>query len=135
MVWAVRIVGSAAMRREAMGFGDVTLMMMIGAFLGWQAGILIFFLAPFAGLVVGLAQVILRRDDVIPYGPFLCLGALVVMVGWGEFWNARPHGIQALFGLPWLVPGVLAIGLVMLGAMLVIWRNIKEAIFRSGGDE
>ncbi len=51
MVWAVRIVGSAALRKEAMGFGDVTLMMMIGAFLGWQPTIFIFFIAPFAGLV------------------------------------------------------------------------------------
>ena len=56
-----------------MGFGDVTLMMMVGAFLGWQAGVVIFFLAPFAGLVVGVLQLVLRRDDEIPYGPFLCL--------------------------------------------------------------
>ncbi|MCX7426655.1 MAG: prepilin peptidase, partial [Planctomycetia bacterium] len=48
LVWAVRIIGSAVLRREAMGFGDVTLMAMIGAFLGWQASILIFFLAPLA---------------------------------------------------------------------------------------
>ena len=74
IVWAVRLIGTAALRREAMGFGDVTLMMMIGAFLGWQAGLIVFFLAPFAGLVVGLVQLIFRRDDVIPYGPFLCLG-------------------------------------------------------------
>ena len=33
-----------------MGFGDVTLMGMIGAFLGWQAAVLTFFLAPFFGL-------------------------------------------------------------------------------------
>lgn len=129
MVWAVRIVGSAAMRREAMGFGDVTLMMMVGAFLGWQAGILIFFIAPFAGLLVGVVQLVLRRDDVIPYGPFLCLGALAVMVRWADFWNIRPAGIQDWFSIAWLVPVILGIGVVMLGAMLMIWRNIKEAIF------
>jgi leader peptidase (prepilin peptidase) / N-methyltransferase len=132
MVWAVRIVGSAAMRREAMGFGDVTLMMMVGAFLGWQAGILIFFIAPFAGLLVGAVQLVLRRDDVIPYGPFLCLGALAVMIRWADLWNSRPAGIQDWFSIPWLVPAILGVGVVMLGAMLVIWRNIKEAIFYRG---
>jgi len=129
MVWAVRIVGSAALRKEAMGFGDVTLMMMIGAFLGWQPTIFIFFMAPFAGLLIGVTQMILRRDDVIPYGPFLCLAAAVVTVWWAWFWNQDPHGFQAIFELGWLLPMVLALGVVMLGAMLVIWRNIKEAMF------
>ena len=129
MVWAVRIVGSAALRKEAMGFGDVTLMMMIGAFLGWQPTIFIFFMAPFAGLLIGVAQMILRRDDVIPYGPFLCLAATAATVWWAWFWNQDPHGFQAIFELGWLLPMVLALGVVMLGAMLVIWRNIKEAIF------
>jgi leader peptidase (prepilin peptidase)/N-methyltransferase len=129
MVWAVRIVGSAALRKEAMGFGDVTLMMMIGAFLGWQPTIFIFFMAPFAGLLIGVTQMILRRDDVIPYGPFLCLAAAAVTIWWAWFWNQDPHGFQAIFELGWLLPMVLALGVVMLGAMLVIWRNIKEAIF------
>ena len=40
--WSVLVL----LRREAMGFGDVTLMAMIGAFLGWQAAVLTFFLAP-----------------------------------------------------------------------------------------
>ncbi len=129
MVWAVRIVGSAALRREAMGFGDVTLMMMVGSFLGWQAGIFIFFLAPFAGLVVGVATVVLRRDNVIAFVPYLCLAAVAVIVMWGHIWNARFGGIQGLFGVPWLVPAMLAVCVVMLGATLVLWRNIKEAIF------
>jgi leader peptidase (prepilin peptidase) / N-methyltransferase len=135
MVWAVRIVGSAALRKEAMGFGDVTLMMMIGAFLGWQPTIFIFFLAPFAGLVVGILQVVLRRDDVIPYGPFLCLATLVVVCRWADFWNARPESFQRFFDVPWLVPAVLTVGVVMLGAMLVLWRNIKEAIFGVDSDD
>ncbi len=44
LVWIIRILGTVAMGREAMGFGDVTLMAMIGAFLGWQAAIIVFFL-------------------------------------------------------------------------------------------
>ena len=56
LTWSVRFLGTLAFRREAMGFGDVTLMAMIGAFLGWQAAVLTFFLAPFFGLAHALWQ-------------------------------------------------------------------------------
>ena len=87
-----------------MGFGDVTLMAMIGSFLGWQAMPIIFFLAPLAGLVVGLVQWFVYRDNVIPYGPFLCLATLGVFLLWGPIWLwAMP-----LYAEPWLVPAVIA---------------------------
>ena len=123
MVWIVRIVGTAALRREAMGFGDVTLMMMIGAFLGWQAGVLVFFVAPFAGLLVGLLQLLVRRDDVIPYGPFLCLGVLMVAVAWPIFWSPV---LQDLFAHPGLIAFVLLASFVLLGAMLAIWQAVEN---------
>lgn len=126
IVWGVRIIGSAALRREAMGFGDVTLMMMIGTFLGWQACLVTFFLAPFAGLLVGVCQFMLRRDDVIPYGPFLCLGAIGVIVFWAPIWMWG----KDLFGLGLLVPMVLVVCLGLLGVFLTIWQTIKMAIFR-----
>ncbi|MGL4512705.1 MAG: prepilin peptidase [Lacipirellulaceae bacterium] len=125
IVWAVRVVASAALGKEAMGFGDVTLMMMIGAYLGWQAGLLVFFVAPFAGLVLGLAQYLLRRDDTIPYGPFLCLGAAAVVVGWATVWSRT----EALFALGPVVPAVLVVCLVLLGVMLAVWRWVKVRAF------
>jgi leader peptidase (prepilin peptidase) / N-methyltransferase len=129
MVWAVRVAGKKALRKEAMGFGDVTLMMMIGAFLGWQACVIIFFIAPFAALIVGILQMILRRDNVIPYGPFLCLGACIVVVRWADFWNDAPGSVQGLFYFPWLVPAILAVGVFVLFAMLWVWRIVKERVF------
>jgi prepilin signal peptidase PulO-like enzyme (type II secretory pathway) len=127
VVWAVRLVGTRALRREAMGFGDVTLMMMIGTYLGWQAGLIIFFVSPFAGLLVGVAQIVLRRGDVIPYGPFLCLGALAVMIFWGRFWNAQT--LQPVFGMGWLVLLVMVVGMLLLGIVLAVWRVIKMRLF------
>jgi len=126
LVWGVRIAGTAALGREAMGFGDVTLMMMVGTFLGWQAGVMIFFIAPFAGLLVGIVQLVSKSDDVIPYGPFLCLGALYVMVRWADVWNRT----QFAFQMGWLVPAVLIVCIVLLGLMLAVWQQIKQRFFR-----
>jgi prepilin signal peptidase PulO-like enzyme (type II secretory pathway) len=125
IIWAVRIIGSAALKREAMGFGDVTLMIMMGTLLGWQASLILFFLAPLAGIVIGMTQLFLRSDDVIPFGPFLCLAACVVVVCWAAIWNwAEP-----LFALGWLLPSVLVICLGLLGLMLAAWRQIKMLLF------
>ncbi len=48
VIWAVRVLGRWTLRMEAMGFGDVTLMAMIGTYMGWQASLVVFFLAPLA---------------------------------------------------------------------------------------
>lgn len=97
LLWAVRVIASRALEREALGFGDVTLLAMIGSFLGWQACLLVFFLAPFAGLLMGLAQLVLGRGREIPYGPFICLAALGVIVGWVKLWQLEQ--VSRLFNL------------------------------------
>jgi prepilin signal peptidase PulO-like enzyme (type II secretory pathway) len=127
IVWAVRLMGTCALRREAMGFGDVTLMMMVGTFLGWQASLIAFFLAPFAGLAVGIWQFVLHRDDVIPYGPYLCLASAAVVVAWAPIWMWG----QPMFAYPLLVISVIAVCLALLGVMLAVWQMIKNAIFGS----
>lgn len=60
---------------ESMGGGDVKLLAMIGAFLGWQKVIFVFFLAPFFGAVVGIINLLVKKDHIIPYGPFLSFAA------------------------------------------------------------
>ncbi len=133
MVWSVRIGASSALRVEALGFGDVTLMMMVGAFLGWQAGVIIFFLAPFAALIVGLLQVVTGRGGEIYFGPFLSLATAALVVRWAWFWNADGP-LADVFGWPGMVVAILAAGVVLLWAILVVWRTIKERLFR-GDDE
>jgi prepilin signal peptidase PulO-like enzyme (type II secretory pathway) len=125
LVWAVRLIGSAALRREAMGFGDVTLMMMLGTFIGWQGCLIAFFLSPLPAVFVGIAQLILRRDDVIPFGPFLCLGAAMVIVNWAAIWTRG----EQFFGAGLLVPAVVIVCLVLLWLMLALWSAIKSFLF------
>jgi leader peptidase (prepilin peptidase)/N-methyltransferase len=128
LIWSVRIVGSAALGKEAMGFGDVTLMALIGTFLGWQASLIVFFLAPFVAVVICLAQWLLTRRRDIAFGPYLCGAALVVMLTWSPLWEERAKGV---FYLGWLVPGLLAACLTLLGGMLYLWRIIERALFGS----
>ncbi len=127
MIWIVRVIGGWALRKEAMGFGDVTLMAMIGAFLGWQTCLMIFFLAPFAALLVGLVQLVFYRDNVIPYGPFLCLATLAAILNWASLWNWA----EGLFAPGWLVPLVVGFCLVLLGVLLPLCRLVLD-LFHSG---
>jgi prepilin signal peptidase PulO-like enzyme (type II secretory pathway) len=110
------------LRREAMGFGDVTLMAMIGSFIGWQAALVVFFLAPFAGLVVGLVQWIFHRDNEIPYGPFLCLATLAVILYWNELWDRTSE----IFALGGLLAALLAVCVGLMGTMLLLYRKVRE---------
>jgi Flp pilus assembly protein protease CpaA len=105
-----------------MGFGDVTLMAMIGALLGWQAALMVFFIAPFFGLALFVAQAIAARDSEIPYGPSLCLGALAVIVRWPLLWGAA----RDVFAVWWLVPATLVILLTLMAIMLGVWGAVKR---------
>jgi len=130
LIWLVRIIGTAALRREAMGFGDVTLMAMIGTFLGWQPCLMIFFMAPFAGLAIGLAQWMFHRRTEIPYGPFLCLASVVMIVCWASLWNwarGEPGGLQpGVFAIPWLVPAAVGVCLILMAGMLTFLHALRR---------
>lgn len=121
-VWSVRILGSLAMQREAMGFGDVTLLAMIGAFLGWQASFLTFALAPFAAIFLAVGQYALTRRNELAFGPYLCLGAVILILSWRWLWNgwAGPSVFVMGTTLLW----ILVVSLVMLYVMLAAWRWI-----------
>lgn len=124
VVWAVRVIGTAVLKKEAMGFGDVTLMMMVGAFLGWQACPIIFFLAPLAGILLAVVNLLLRGDHAIPYGPFLCLAAVFVVLFWGDIWV---YGYP-IFSLGFLVPAVLVVCFVMMGVLLGLLQMLKALV-------
>lgn len=73
--WVVR-------REEGMGLGDVKMLALVGAFLGWQGVLVTLFCGALSGSVVGLA--LMRRGSVdmrskLPFGVFLALGGLVAL--------------------------------------------------------
>lgn len=73
-------VGELIYRRQAVGGGDVKLMGMIGAFLGWKLVLVTFFLAPILGAGVGIFMKIKFHKEVIAYGPYLSLAAIISML-------------------------------------------------------
>ncbi len=131
IVWIIRIIGSAILQREAMGFGDVTLMAMIGAFLGWQPTLCAFFLSPLFGLIPPIVALLMRRRTPweVPYGPFLCMGAAAVLLTWARLW---PRLAEALDVFIWLGPGftfgVLGGALVLLVALLFGAKLLRRAV-------
>ncbi len=67
-------------KKEGMGFGDVKLLAMLGAFLGWTAIFPIIFIGSLLGTMVGVPLMLIKKADsklAVPFGPFLSAGALI----------------------------------------------------------
>jgi leader peptidase (prepilin peptidase)/N-methyltransferase len=116
---ACRLSFGFLLRREAMGDGDVTLMGMIGAFLGWQAAVLTFFIAPFFGLghaAWKLVKLIRKwmsggqlsgEDRELAYGPYLSMAAVTVLFAWQWLWRNWAKGLfHTLYMLFWWLMGI-----------------------------
>ena len=80
MLW---LIGEAYFRysgQEGMGGGDVKMLAMIGAFLGWKLVLVTLVLSSVAGSLIGMAVIAARRGDMkyaLPYGTFLAAAALL----------------------------------------------------------
>jgi leader peptidase (prepilin peptidase) / N-methyltransferase len=77
-LWGVGEAVSRALGKDALGFGDVKMVAMIGAFLGWKVTLVALFMASLLGSVIGVALVAITRDRdyLIPLGSFLAIGGL-----------------------------------------------------------
>jgi len=86
LFYLVAVLSLAILKKEGMGGGDIKLIAMIGAFLGWQAVLLTIFLAALSGSIVGVSMILMKgrnRADLIPFGPYLALGAMTTLF-WGR---------------------------------------------------
>jgi hypothetical protein len=80
VVWAVRILGTLAFGKEALGLGDVHMMAAVGACLGWIDPTLAFFGAAFLGMAGWAIQLFASGENkrLLPYGPFLAMATILV---------------------------------------------------------
>lgn len=94
--WALRFVGSVIFKKEALGEGDIYLMAMIGALLGWKGVVIIFFLAPIPGSIIGIIMWKLTKNKEIPYGPFLILATFALIYFPAFFYGWLDNAIKIL---------------------------------------
>jgi leader peptidase (prepilin peptidase)/N-methyltransferase len=123
ITWLVRMIARCVLGTDALGFGDVTLMAMIGSFLGWQPVVFVFLLAPPCGIVAALLLRFAKRRQILPYGPFLSAASVLVLVFWRWLWTPTREVFghwPTLLGLAVLVTA----GMAGLLGLLRLYRAI-----------
>lgn len=143
VVRAIKWLFETGLGREALGLGDADLLMMAGAFLGWQIAVLSLFVGAFAALVLKVLQAFLGSSDApqsvpggtpisgpaqpreLPFGPGLAIGVLVTWFAWPwlgprvqfPFFDATVMAVLV---------GVMAVG--VLAAALILRRPVEEPV-------
>lgn len=82
ILWLLAWASPYLFGKEGMGGGDIKLLAMIGAFLGWKPALMTIMLGSLLGSLVGITLIaarVIKREDYIPFGPFLVCGALVAL--------------------------------------------------------
>jgi leader peptidase (prepilin peptidase)/N-methyltransferase len=122
IVWLVRIAGFWVLKQEAMGFGDVVLMAMIGSVVGWQPVTVIFFMAPVLAIFAAIFVWLTKRDREIPYGPWLSLATLLLLLFWPIVWPRA----ERIFDMGPFVPLMALFMFVSLIASLQLIQLVKR---------
>jgi leader peptidase (prepilin peptidase)/N-methyltransferase len=77
-------------KEEGLGMGDVKMLAMIGAFLGWKLMLVTLVLSSFLGSLIGIGMIVLKKGDMkyaLPFGTFLAIGAIVASVSGDAIWR------------------------------------------------
>jgi leader peptidase (prepilin peptidase)/N-methyltransferase len=113
MLRAVKFLFEKGLGREALGLGDADLMMMVGAFLGWQPVVIAFLVGGVVSLLFALPSLLVRGENEIPFGPGLATGALLTWL----FWSWIGPLVQVILFYPTIL-GMFVVGCA--GVMLVL---------------
>jgi len=82
IIGLLALAGKVIWKKEAMGMGDLKLLAMIGAFLGWHGVLITMFFGSLLGTVFSLVLILLKKktmEDYVPFGPYLSLGAVIAL--------------------------------------------------------
>ena len=82
----IKKMGDIIFKQESLGGGDIKLMFIIGLVLGYPMSICNIFLATFIAFPIALFLLIFKKDNIIPFGPFLSMSAMILYI-WGLTFN------------------------------------------------
>lgn len=79
-MYAIKILGDKAFKKESLGGGDIKLMFLFGIVIGYSLSICTIFLATFIAFPIALFILFTDRENIIPFGPFLSMAAILLLV-------------------------------------------------------
>lgn len=79
-MYAIKIMGDKMFKKESLGGGDIKLMFLFGLVLGYPMSVCTIFLATFIAFPVALFLLFTDRENIIPFGPFLSMAAILILV-------------------------------------------------------
>ena len=78
----IQKMGNVMFKQESLGGGDIKLMFLVGLVIGFSISICNIFLATFIAFPIALFLLISKKDNIIPFGPFLSMAAIILYI-WG----------------------------------------------------
>ena len=78
-MFALKLFGDFVFKKESMGGGDIKLLFVFGIFFGWEMAIFSIFLGSLIGLPISIIFLKIKKENIIPFGPFLTMAALIIM--------------------------------------------------------
>ncbi|MBQ8871951.1 MAG: prepilin peptidase [Bacilli bacterium] len=80
VMFLIKLFGDFIFKTESMGGGDIKLLFFLGFILGWPQALLSIFLGSIIGLPISLIVLKIKNTNIIPFGPFLALGAIIILL-------------------------------------------------------
>ena len=84
-MYALKLLGDFMFKKESLGGGDIKLMFFFGLVIGLPLSIVTIFVATFIAFPIALFILFSRRDNMIPFGPFLSMAAILILISGIKF--------------------------------------------------
>ena len=79
-MYIIKLIGDKMFKRDSMGGGDIKLMFLFGLVIGYTLSVCNIFLATFIAFPVAIYMLVRRKDNLIPFGPFLAMAAILIHI-------------------------------------------------------